>query len=143
MGQIMDSITAVLKDWVSLILLSLGITFAPHMYWGGLFLALAGAAVARAYEREQARKLGHELEREPTSVFWMVVTTTVFVSTLVAIFVNSYFPTWSVQAVMAISGFASRKIIVLLMTVTSNIARRGDQIADKVINKVFDDNQPK
>lgn len=132
-----DTVTVILKDWVSLILLGLGISFSPHMYIGGLFLAFAGAAISRALEREKAHAYGDTIPRESVYRFWLVVITAFFVSTLTAIVVNVYFPSWSVQVVMGASGFASRKVVILCISIIESLSKKGDTIANRVVNKVF------
>lgn len=143
MEKILEPITAVLKDWISLVLLGIGITFAPYTYFGGLFLAFAGAAISRAWEKERAERMGVPMSDESGVRFWVTVGTAFFVSTLVSIMINEHYPGWSMQFCMGLAGFASRKIINLLLDISSALARRGDLIADKMINRVFDDTDPK
>lgn len=137
MGRILEAIGTVLKDATSLILIGMGITFAPHVYFGGLFLALAGAAIARAWEKDQAEKAGHPLPKEGGFRLFLVILTAFFVSTLVAIMVMHFWPNWSVQLVMAVSGFASRKVVVLALSVIESLSHKGDTIANRWIDKAF------
>lgn len=139
MDRVLELIGSILRDSISLILLGLGITFAPHMYFGGLFLALAGAAVARAWEKDLAAKAGHPLPREGNVKLFLVIITAFFVSTLTASVVHTFWPDWSVQLVMAASGFASRWIVALAINTLISLSGKGGTLADKLVNKYFPD----
>lgn len=135
MGQFLELLGATLKDWVSLVLLAIGIKFSGDVFLGGLFLALAGAAISRAWEREIASRKGEPFPRESQFRFWLVVLTAFFVSLLVAIMVNAHFPDWSVQVCMAVSGFASRRLVYTAIGFLEGISNRGDTLAQKTIDK--------
>lgn len=137
MGRMVEALGSILKDWVSLILLGLGITFSPHMYIGGLFMAFAGAAISRAWEKEYAIKQGKPLPKESPYRFWLVIGTAFFISTLIAILVNAHYANWSIQVVMAASGFASRKLVILALSVIDNLSRKGDTVASRFLNKIL------
>ena len=137
MGQLLEAIGASLRDWLALVLIALGIKFSGDVYIGGLFLALAGAAISRAWEREIALKAGHPLERESSGRFWLVVLTAFFVSLLVAIMINANYPDWSVQACMAVAGFASRRLVYLSLNVLEHLNRRGNRVADRLLDKIL------
>lgn len=143
MRYIVDATISVLKDWLSLFLLGMGITLAPYEYIGGMFLALAGAAISRAWEKDQNRRRGITVEREGNFQFILVVLTAFFVATLAASVVRTHFPSWNVQLIMALSGFASRRIVLFGMIFVDNIYNRSDKLADKIINKVFPDEEGK
>lgn len=135
-----DAVGSILRDWVSLVLLGLGITFSPHAYFGGLFLAFAGAAISRAWEEDAAKRAGREPVPETRSQFFLVLVTAFFVSTLMSITVHAYFESWSVQVVMAASGFASRKVVTLGLGIMNNIAKRSDTISERIIDRVLPGN---
>lgn len=137
MERILEAIAAILKDWVSLALIGLGITFSPSAYIGGLFLAFAGAAIARAWEKDKAEKSGIQLPKESYTRFSLIVLTAFFVSTLVSICINAYFPNWSIQVCMAASGFASRKVVILALSVADNLSQKGDVLADRIADRVL------
>lgn len=135
MQPLQDAATGTLKDWVGLALIGIGVRFPPHEFLGGLFMALAGAAISRAWERERARRMGCDLRRENTAMVALVAATAFFASTLVAIFVNANWPDWSVPMVMAASGFASRKLVYGALNVIDGLARRGDHVAQRIIDR--------
>lgn len=135
MGRVMEAVTGTLRDGFSLFLLGIGVQFSAHEYIGGLFMALAGAAISRSWEKEMARKNGVDLPQEAASQLFLVVATAFFVATVVSIMVYSYFPGWSAPVVMAASGFASRRIVYGALNVVDGVARRGDSIAQRLINK--------
>ena len=137
MGKTLEFLGSILRDATSLVLLGLGITFAPHIYLGGLFLALAGAAVARAWEKDQAAKAGHPLPREPNMKLTLVIITAFFISTLSAITVHYFWPEWSIQVVMAASGFASRWLVVLMINTLFSLSKKGDSLASRILNKIL------
>ena len=140
-GKIMEVITGTLKDWFSLFLLGIGVQFSTTEYLGGLFMALAGAAIARAWEKEMARKVGGELPPERNATLFLVAVTAFFVSTMTSILVYAHSPNWSAPMVMAISGFASRRIVYTCLSFVEGVANRGDSIAQRVINKFLPDNR--
>ena len=137
MGKTLEFLGSILRDATSLVLLGLGITFAPHIYLGGLFLALAGAAVARAWEKDQAARAGHPLPREPNMKLTLVIITAFFISTLSAITVHYFWPKWSIQVVMAASGFASRWLVVLMINTLFSLSKKGDSLASRILNKIL------
>lgn len=137
MMRILEFVGSAVRDTFSLILLGLGISFAPHVYVGGLFLALAGAAIARAYEKDQAAQAGLPIPREGNMKLVLVVITAFFVSTLTASVVHTFWSNWSVQLVMAVSGFASRWIVITAINVLIHLSRRGNHIADRLVNRYF------
>lgn len=137
MGRILEFVGSIMRDATSLILLGLGITFAPHVYFGGLFLALAGAAIARAWEKDHAAKAGQSLPRENNLKLTLVIVTAFFVSTLVGTTVHSIWPDWSVQLVMAASGFASRWLIILVLNTVISLSNKGDTVANRILNKIL------
>ena len=143
MDRVLEFVGSVFRDAISLILLGLGITFAPHMYIGGLFLALAGAAVARAWEKDLAIKAGTPLPREGNLKLTLVILTAFFVSTLTATTVHAFWPNWSVQLVMAASGFASRWIVALAIHTLIGLSGKGGTLADRLVNKYFPEEKDK
>jgi hypothetical protein len=55
-AQVKDAAAAATKDWLTLLFGGLGISFSPHEWIGGMFLALAGASLARHMEPEADRR---------------------------------------------------------------------------------------
>lgn len=135
MHEISEVTAGTLRDWLALVLLGIGVQFPPHQFLGGLFMALAGAAISRAWERERMRRRGCDLIRESNSTLLLVAATAFFVATVVAVLVNSYWPDWSVPLVMAAAGFASRRIVYAGLNVVEGLAKRGDYIAQRIIDR--------
>jgi hypothetical protein len=121
------------RDWVTLLLTGLGISFLAHEYIGGLFLALAGASIASHFDKETDRR-----------AFWAVMLVAFFVSHLAAIGAQTWRPEWSPQFVMAAAGFASRYATRTALRVLGLLEKRGDRIADGIVDRVFpaDPNAP-
>lgn len=125
----------VVSDWLALILAGVGVTLWPHVYIGGLLLALAAAAVARSLEPEANR-----------GEFWVVLGTAALLASVVA----SVFPTemtWgqltvAVQVKMAVTGFLSRSIARMAMRLTGMIEARGDTIADRILDRFLPPTKP-
>ena len=116
------------KDWLTLFLAGLGVTFAPHEWIGGVLLALAGAAFAmRADPEQDAREL------------WLVLLGAFLAAHIAAMFSTRYFPDFPVQAVMAGTGFFSRRITRFGLRLAGMVESRGDVIAGRVVDKYLPD----
>lgn len=127
-----DQITDLAKDWITLGLTGLGISFAAHEYFGGMFLALASASLAwRLSPEADQRKFG------------MVILTAFIVSHLSALLVGRWAPDWPVQLVMAVTGFASRWMVQFAIRLLDRVSTRGDSLADRVIDKFIPDKKDK
>lgn len=114
------------KDWLSLALAGLGISFAPHVWIGGMLLALAGAAVAM---RSDPEKDNREL--------WLILLTAFLVAHVAAIIVHWMWESFPPQLVMFGAGFLSRWIIRLVMRMAKLVEARGDRIADRLVDRVL------
>ena len=123
-GIVKDQIADHAKDWLTLALAGLGITFAPHEWIGGLFLALAGASLARHMEPEQDRR---EL--------WAVMVAAFLASHLAALLAQVWIPAWPVQIVMLGTGFFSRRVTRFALRVAGLVEERGDDLADKIVDR--------
>lgn len=122
----MQNADAIARDWVTLALFGLGVTFSAEQYVGGMLLALAGASLATRIDSE-SRRLG---------IFGTLVAA-FFISHITVIGVHAFRPEWPLQAIMGISGFASRYIARLLLRFLQRVETRSDKISDSVINRVF------
>lgn len=116
----------VLKDWLSLLFAGLGITFAPHQWLGGMFLALAGASIARHIDPERDRR---EL--------WVVFLTAFVIAHLAAIMAQLWMPAWPVQLVMALSGFGSRRLARFASRFLDRIEARAGDVADRSLDRIL------
>lgn len=124
---------SIARDWLTLLLTGLGISFLAHEYLGGLFLALAGASIAMHFDKDTDRR-----------AFWAVMLVAFFVSHLAAIGAQTWRPEWSPQFVMAAAGFASRYATRTALRVLGLLEKRSDKIADHIVDRVFpaDPNAP-
>jgi len=114
------------RDYITLIFTGLGITFAPHEYLGGMFLALAGASIASHFDKNKENRLG----------LFIVLLVAFFVAHLVAMISHYYWPELSHQFVMAVAGFGSRYLIRTALETFNLIEKRGaDKIANRVLGK--------
>lgn len=121
-----DSAIVVIKDYVGLLLAGIGIAFPMHQFFGGLFLAIAGASFARAFSPEQD-------ERE----FWVVILGAALMSIIAAMLAPIYLPTWPVQLVMAAAGFFSRYIARATLRAAGMVEKRTGRIVDTAIDRVL------
>ncbi|RWR35006.1 hypothetical protein D2T29_00575 [Sinirhodobacter populi] len=119
-------VTDHMKDWLTLALTGLGISFAPHEWLGGMFLALAGAAFAMRTDPERD-------ERE----LWLVFLGAFLASHLAAIGAHLWMPEFPKQVVMAITGFFSRRVTGIALSVGGAVERRSDRIADRLIDRTL------
>lgn len=123
-----DTLSEHAKDWLTLALAGLGISFAPHEWLGGMFLALAGAAFAMRSDPEQDQR---EL--------WLVLLGAFFASHLAAIASQKWAPGIPVQVVMATTGFFSRRLTRFALRLAGMVEGRSDRIADRLIDRVLPD----
>lgn len=114
------------KDWLTLLLAGLGISFAPHEWIGGMFLALAAAAFAMRSDPEQDRR---EL--------WLVLLGAFLASHLAGMGVHWWWPAFPVQVAMAIAGFFSRRLTRMALRMAGMVEARGDRIADRLIDRAL------
>lgn len=120
------------KDYLTWALAGLGISFAPHEWIGGMFLALAGAAFAMRSNPEQDRR---EL--------WLVLLGAFLASHLAALLAHIWIPTFPKQIVMMGAGFASRHLTRIAMRVLGMVEERSDKIADRIIERVIPEEREK
>lgn len=125
-----DGAEAIMKDWFALLLTSLGISFSTHQFLGGLFLALAGAAIARALSPERDQR---EL--------WLVFATGAIAGIVAAEAMSVWMTGGPVQLIMGAAGFASRYLARFGIALLERAEARGTQIADRVIDKVMPDDK--
>jgi hypothetical protein len=113
-----------LKDWLTLLLAGLGVTYLPHEWIGGIFLALAGATFAmRADPEQDIREL------------WLVLLGAFLAAHMAAMLSGRYFPDLPVQSVMAATGFFSRRITRFGLRLAGLVEARSDKIADRVVDR--------
>lgn len=118
------------KDWLTLLLAGLGITFAPYDWLGGVFLALCGASIARHYTPERHR-----------GELWAVMLAAFAVSHGAAVWAERVAPDWPVQIVMMAAGFASRHAVRFCLRLMGRVEAKSDQIAERIVDKVLPDSK--
>jgi len=123
---VMHNAEAIARDWITLALFGLGVTFSAEQYIGGMLLALAGASLATRIDSE-SRRLG---------IFGTLVAA-FFISHLTVIGIHAFRPEWPLQVVMGLSGFASRYIARFFLRLLQRIETRSDSLSDRVIDRVF------
>jgi len=126
-----DAVTDHIKDPLTLALAGLGITFAPHEWIGGLFLALAGAAFAMRADPEQDRR---EL--------WMVMLGAFLASHVAALFWQRWPDGWwsiqpPVQAVMLVTGFLSRRLTRIALRMAGLVEENTDEIFEEAKRRIL------
>jgi hypothetical protein len=117
-----------LKDWLTLMLAGLGVTYLPHEWIGGIFLALAGAAFAMRADPEQDMR---EL--------WLVLLGAFLAAHLAGMLSARFLPELPVQSVMAMTGFFSRRITRFALRLAGLVEARSDRIADRVVDHFLPD----
>lgn len=123
-----DAVADHMKDWMTLLFAGLGISFAPHEWIGGMFLAMAGAAFAMRTDPERD-------ERE----LWLVLLGAFLASHLAALCAHVWTPEIPKQLVMAATGFFSRRVTRFALNLGGAFERRSDKIADRLIGRVLPD----
>lgn len=114
------------KDWLTLMLVGLGISFAPYEWLGGMFLALAAAAFAMRSDPEQDQR---EL--------WLVLLGAFLASHLAGMGAHWWMPEFPVQVAMAAAGFFSRRITRMTLRMAGMVEDRSDRVADHLIDRVL------
>lgn len=121
-----DHMADLAKDWPMLALTGMGISFAPHEYFGGMFLALAASAfVVRAYPEKNLMEL------------WLVLLGAFLTAHVAAIGAFIWFPDLPVQVAMVTAGFFSRHVTRFALKLAGVFETRSDKIADRIIDKVL------
>lgn len=130
--RLKDVLADHVKDWTTLALAGLGISFAPYEWVGGMLLAIAGATFAMRSEPEQDQR---EL--------WLVILGAFLASHLAGIVSNRTFPGFPVQVAMFAAGFFSRRLTRFALKFAGMLEKKSDKIADRVIDTLMpgDDNE--
>lgn len=121
-----DQAESISRDWLTLALAGLGISFFPYAYVGGLFLALAGASLAVHFDKQT-----------PRSHLFFTMLTAFFVAHIAVLMTQAWAPQWQPQLVMAGAGFASRYVARMAFRVIGRVEARGEEIADKITDRLI------
>lgn len=112
-------------DWMTQILIGLGVTASGQEYIGGLLLACAGATIARG-----ERKKG----------WFTTLLTAVIVATVGIELLPLWFPELEakipVPAAMCVLGFVSRFLVTLALKILTRAEAAQDQLADIILGKI-------
>lgn len=126
------------KDWLTLLLAGLGITFLPHEFFAGMFLAFAGAAFAMKIDPEQDKR---EL--------WLVMLGAFLAAYLAAealqyAIAQAWIQPFPPQPVMLFAGFFSRMIMRRILQIGGLVDQRLPTLTDKLLDRVLpgDDKGP-
>ena len=119
-----DAAANMAKDWLTLALAGIGISFPAHHFLGGLFMAFAGAALAARTQPEQDRR---EL--------WLVMLGAFFAATVMAQAAHAWRPAIPPQLVMASAGFASRYLIRAVLAMAGMVEARTDTLFDRILDR--------
>lgn len=115
---------AFFRDALPSVLVALGITFSAQVYFGGLFLAMAGAIVARNMQPLQDKR-----------EWWTTLLTAWLAATIMSEIVHYYFEWFPVQLAMAAAGFGSRYLARMALAAFGMIQDRSDTIFDRLLDK--------
>ena len=106
------------KDWVGFALLGIGVSFPMHQYFGGLFLALAGASFARKFSPEAN-------ERE----LWVMA--------LGAALMWPDEANLPIPLIMGVAGFFSRYLARMTLRAAGLLESKTDEITTAAVEKVL------
>lgn len=127
-------ITDTAQDWLFLALLGLGIKMLPTEFFGGLFLALAAAMVARQNWPEKDQR---EVWLVLLSAGVLAIFTAVVLSYLRSPEMAKLPPDFPIQIAMAVSGFASRAVIHFTLRIIGRVETKAEVVGDRLIDKVL------
>lgn len=120
------------KDWLMLLLAGLGISFQPHEFFGGLFLALFAASLARRLSPDQDDR------------GFLVMMGTAALAAIVTAEIMSYaYPEIMPQLVMAGAGFVSSFLARTILQAAGAVEKKAPQITEHVIDRVMPDEEDK
>lgn len=125
-----QTLTEGAQDWVTMALTGLGVSLAPHEYFGGLFLALAVASLLARHRRD------------PRKVWAALCTAAIFATLTAAVWDWSNFDFAPVQLVMAVAGVLGRPAATILVALQDRLEARGTEIADMAIDHVLREQMP-
>lgn len=126
-GKMQDRAADVAKDWLSLALAGLGITFAPaHEWLGGMLLGLAMAGLASKLQPEKDRM----------ELFWVMLSG-FLTSHLAALAAQVWLPAAPIQLAMMAGGFGSRFLTRFALKALGVLEGRAGRIVDGAIDKVL------
>jgi len=126
-----DNLTEATKSVSGFVLAGIGVQIPAHHYLGGLFMALAGAAFARAMVPEQDKR-----------EWWVVFLGAFVLATLTAILNDWYNPPLAAQAMMCLMGFGSRFVARATLAMFGMVETRADVLFDRVLDHFLPDKKP-
>lgn len=116
-------------DWLTWLLLALGVTFSGVEYLGGLLFALALAMLTRNWWPEKDKR-----------EIWVVLLSAWLISTIGSVLFFALFPESRIppQMIMALLGLASRIISNFVMQFMLRVEQRTPEITDRAIDGGLD-----
>lgn len=117
------TILDVARDWLSLFLAGIGISVAPHMFFGGLMMSLAvGSLIGR--------------KRESEAQFLGILATSGIVA-VIALMIAQEFDFWGVtpQLIMIFAGAVSGWVVSIFVKVMDHTEAKSSLIADRVLDR--------
>lgn len=121
----------VFKDYVGLCLLAIGITVPMHQFFGGLFLAVAGASFASKFWPE-----GNERE------LWVVVFGALLAAVFTAAAVQWMGFSFPIPLAMGLAGFFSRYLARMMLRAAGLMENNTDRIVKGALDRVLPDDKP-
>lgn len=124
-----DAALMTFKDWVGYALLGIGVAFPMHQFFGGLFLALAGASFARKFKPEAD-------DRE----LWVMILGAAFAGIIAAEVAKWMWPDATdlpIPIIMGVAGFFSRYLARITLRAAGLVESKTDEITTAAIEKVL------
>lgn len=126
MGEIMKQQAVDLaRDGLTLALAGLGISLAPHEFFGGLFLALAAGSMVARHRKSNKRLVG--------------IMGTAAVTAIIAVIATEQFDHWGYgpQLIMAAAGGASSWLVNIFVRVMDGVQERSGTISGRIVDRIF------
>lgn len=113
------------RDSLTLVLAGLGISLAPHEFFGGLFLALAAGSMIARHRQSHRKLLG-------------IMGTSAVTAVVVVIFTDQFDHFgYAPQLIMAGAGAASSWLVNIFVRVMDGAQARSGRIADRMIDRLL------
>ncbi|WP_065321787.1 hypothetical protein [Tritonibacter mobilis] len=113
------------RDFLTLLLAGLGISLAPHEFFGGLFLALAAGSMVARHRKSNRKLLG--------------IMSTAALAAVIAVIVTDQFDHWgwAPQLIMAGAGGASSWMVNIFVQIMDGVQERSGTIGGRIVDKIF------
>ncbi len=125
-----DQVVEAAKDWLSLVLLGLGLTLHPYEWLGGILLGMGAATFA--WQIDKRREIKTDLRAVAVMMGGAFLS-----SHIASLLVQAYTPTFPVTLAMVGAGFFSSYIARIALRMAGLVEDRSDRIVDDVIHRVL------